>query len=66
MLFRLVDEEEFLSIKDPLVEDVLGRLRHLARQEASLLFRTPALPHPLSPRLQPPSPTISSLATRMH
>merc|ERR1719482_974861 len=35
----LLDESEFLEIKDELVEDVLARLRELARMEADLLFR---------------------------
>merc|ERR1719310_2594767 len=35
----LLDEAEFLEIKDELVEDVLRRLRELARLEAELLFR---------------------------
>jgi len=35
----LVDEAEFLSIKEELVEDVLKRLRELAGLEAQLLFR---------------------------
>jgi len=35
----LLDEREFLEIKEELVEDVLKRLRELARLEAELLFR---------------------------
>jgi len=35
----LISTEEFMSIKPQLVEDVLKRLRHLARLEAELLFR---------------------------
>jgi len=35
----LLDESEFLAIKEELVEDVLTRLRELARLEAELLFR---------------------------
>lgn len=35
----LVSKEEFLSIKTPLVEDVLKNLRELARLEGELLFR---------------------------
>jgi len=35
----LLEEQEFLQIKEPLVEDVLLRLRELARLEAELLFR---------------------------
>jgi glutamate dehydrogenase len=35
----LLEEEEFLAIKEELVEDVLQRLRDLARQEAELMFR---------------------------
>ena len=46
----LLSTEEFLSHKDALVNDVLVRLRHLARLEAELLFREyknypGALPH---------------------
>jgi glutamate dehydrogenase len=46
----LLSEEEFLAIKGELVEDVLQRLRELARLEADLLFREfknypGALPH---------------------
>jgi glutamate dehydrogenase len=35
----LLDEEEFLAIKEELVQDVLVRLRELARLEAELMFR---------------------------
>jgi len=35
----LLEKEEFMSIKDELVEDVLVRLREIARDEALLLFR---------------------------
>jgi len=35
----LLDEDEFLAIKEELVEDVLVNLRKLARLEADLLFR---------------------------
>merc|ERR1719201_447901 len=35
----LLSEEEFLAIKTELVEDVLARLRELAKLEAELLFR---------------------------
>jgi len=35
----LLDEKEFLEIKEELVQDVLVRLRGLARMEANLLFR---------------------------
>merc|ERR1719422_2384245 len=35
----LLSEEEFLGIKDEVVEDVLKRLRELARLEAELMFR---------------------------
>merc|ERR1719482_1622512 len=35
----LISESEFLGIKEELVEDVLKRLRELARLEAELLFR---------------------------
>lgn len=35
----LLDEEEFLEIKEELVNDVLQRLRELARMEADVLFR---------------------------
>lgn len=35
----LLEEAEFLNIKEELVEDVLLRLRELARLEAELLFR---------------------------
>jgi len=35
----LLDESEFLAIKDEVVEDVLTRLRELARFEAELMFR---------------------------
>jgi glutamate dehydrogenase len=35
----LVNESEFLEIKEELVQDVLLRLRELARMEAELLFR---------------------------
>merc|ERR1711992_438990 len=35
----LLGEEEFLAIKDEVVEDVLKRLRELARLEAELMFR---------------------------
>ncbi len=35
----LLDEEEFLAIKEPFVQEVLERLRHLARREADLLLR---------------------------
>jgi glutamate dehydrogenase len=46
----LLDEEEFLAIKDGVVKDVLKRLRELAQLEAELLFREyknypGALPH---------------------
>jgi len=46
----LLSEEEFLGIKDEVVEDVLKRLRELARLEAELMFREyqnypGALPH---------------------
>merc|ERR1712060_194438 len=46
----LLSEEEFLAIKDEVVEDVLKRLRELARLEAELMFREyqnypGALPH---------------------
>jgi len=46
----LIDEPEFLAIKEELVQDVLTRLRDLARLEAKLLFREyrnypGALPH---------------------
>merc|ERR1719208_753116 len=46
----LLSEEEFLAIKDEVVQDVLQRLRELARLEARLLFREyrnypGALPH---------------------
>ncbi len=46
----LLTKDEFLSIKDELVQDVLVRLRVLARSEAELLFRAyknypGALPH---------------------
>jgi len=46
----LLSEEEFLGIKDGVVEDVLKRLRELARLEAELMFREyqnypGALPH---------------------
>lgn len=35
----LLEEDEFLAIKEELVEDVLVKLRKLARMEAELLFR---------------------------
>lgn len=35
----LLDESEFLEIKEELVQDVLSRLRELARLEAELMFR---------------------------
>jgi glutamate dehydrogenase len=35
----LLSEEEFLAIKEELVEDVLKKLRDLARREAELMFR---------------------------
>jgi len=35
----LLEEQEFLAVKDELVQDVLQRLRDLARSEAELLFR---------------------------
>jgi glutamate dehydrogenase len=35
----LLSEEEFLAVKDEVVEDVLKRLRELARLEAELMFR---------------------------
>jgi len=35
----LLSKEEFMAIKEELVEDVLKRLRHIAKQEAQLLFR---------------------------
>merc|ERR1712083_551189 len=35
----LLQKEEFMSIKDELVDDVLERLRDIARREAQLLFR---------------------------
>eukprot|EP00747_Dinoflagellata_sp_TGD_P079486 gnl/TRDRNA2_/TRDRNA2_160526_c1_seq1.p1 gnl/TRDRNA2_/TRDRNA2_160526_c1~~gnl/TRDRNA2_/TRDRNA2_160526_c1_seq1.p1 ORF type:complete len:859 (-),score=145.51 gnl/TRDRNA2_/TRDRNA2_160526_c1_seq1:154-2703(-) len=35
----LLSDEEFLAIKEELVQDVLARLRELARMEAELLFR---------------------------
>jgi len=35
----LLDESEFLEIKEELVQDVLLRLRELARMEAELMFR---------------------------
>jgi len=46
----LLSTDEFLKIKEPLVQDVLVKLRHLARLEADLLFREyknypGALPH---------------------
>mmetsp|Transcript_27322 Transcript_27322/g.63685 ORF Transcript_27322/g.63685 Transcript_27322/m.63685 type:complete len:1051 (-) Transcript_27322:351-3503(-) len=35
----LLSEEEFLSVKEELVANVLSQLRHLARSEAELMFR---------------------------
>lgn len=39
MCLYVITDEEFLSIKRELVEDVLAQLRHLAKLEAELLFR---------------------------
>lgn len=46
----LMSKEEFMPLKAPIVDDVLVRLRHVARLEAELLFREyknypGALPH---------------------
>merc|ERR1712048_595937 len=35
----LLSKDEFMDVKDELVEDVLKRLRDIAKQEAQLLFR---------------------------
>ncbi len=52
----LLDEEEFLGIKGEFVEEVLERLRKLARREARALFRE---------RMQFPNQSIPALSVRL-
>lgn len=48
----LLNTEEFLEVKDELVDDVLERLRDIARREAQLLFKEAQLnPHVQMPDL---------------
>lgn len=60
----LLETEEFLSVKKELVEDVVTKLRHLARVEAQLLFRE----YKKNPNaaLPPSSERISRAIIRVH
>lgn len=60
----LLETEEFLSIKDELVQQVVDKLRELARVEAELLFRE----HKIDPNsaLPPHSERISRAIIRLH
>ncbi len=59
----LIDESEFMEIKETFVEQVLTRLRHLARAEAELLVRLHQH-HPHSP-LPEMSIKISQIMSRV-
>merc|ERR1719204_2697091 len=50
----LLSKEEFLDVKDELVDDVLERLRDIARREAQLLFREAKL----NPEVQMPDVAV--------
>merc|ERR1719245_2512306 len=50
----LLNKEEFMEIKDELVDDVLERLRDIARREAQLLFREAQL----NPNVQMPDVAV--------
>lgn len=60
----LLETEEFLNVKKELVEDVVTKLRHLARVEAQLLFRE----YKKNPNaaLPPSSERISRAIIRVH
>jgi len=60
----LLETEEFLDVKKELVEDVVTKLRHLARVEAQLLFRE----YKKNPNaaLPPSSERISRAIIRVH
>lgn len=60
----LLETPEFLKMKDNLVNDVVGKLRNLARVEAQLMFRE-YLKDPTS-ALPPHSIRISRAIIRMH
>jgi len=51
----LLSKEEFLDVKDELVDDVLVRLRDIARREAQLLFREAQL----NPNVQMPDVAVN-------
>jgi glutamate dehydrogenase len=50
----LLNKEEFMAVKDELVDDVLERLRDIARSEAQLLFREAQL----NPNVQMPDVAV--------
>jgi len=51
----LMNKEEFMDVKDELVDDVLVRLREIARQEAKLLFREAQM----NPNVQMPDVAVN-------
>lgn len=64
MASMMLSAEEFMGIKDELVEQVLEKLRSLARVEAELMFREYKLDP--SAALPPHSQRISHAITRVH
>lgn len=64
MSSMLLSEDEFLACKDEIVDDVLVKLRGLARVEAQLMFREYAKNPDKS--LPPTSERISRCITRVH